>query len=206
MTDERDRYPRKTPPAGVLAQIAPPSEPDSWEDQSGGGRSSTDVKQTTGTETAVETIVRRTGETKNTVLDTAAKVDQTAAKVDKLEVRIESAHTIISEAVLPRLRDLHEHVVAQGDQNKQIIGLLLNERDRSGEIRTETTLSQVRVTETEQIGEHEVRKAKELSLIKQSEADRDARREVLKKVALQILVALSVAAGIAATAFQAGRC
>lgn len=228
MPDERDRRTPKTPPPGVVAQIAsikperadstPVGKPtgiiprlhdddgiDSWEDQSSGG-SSTGVAHRVQGESPIETVIRRSGETKNTTLDIQVKVGQLEVGVGKLEERVDSAHKIITESVLPSIGALQTIAITQSRQNDQIIGLLVRERDRSGEIKTETIMSQVKVTETEKLTENELKKARELSMIKQRDANSDVRRELFKAYALKLLAGLGVAAGIAFAAFQVGRC
>jgi hypothetical protein len=214
MSDRDIRKPLPTPPS-IRAQTARPvdEEPESWEDQSGEGKASTGVlaKPLDVPESPTEILIRRSGETKNTALDLAVKVENLEIRLDGTDAKIDGIFPVLGDLRLAIAKQ--DDTLARQDQilEKQselatdTLRVLLRERDRSGEIKLTTTLSELKVEETEHLSNLELLKARELSQLKQTEADRDARREVLKAGALKVIAGVALAAGFVAT-FLAGRC
>lgn len=191
MGDDRDKRRPQTPPAGVRAQIAPPSEPENWEDKHTGV---TPVHAPTGSETPLQTVVRRSGETKNIAIDVHAEVGTLHSRVSTLETKVDGIGTAVEE---------------QGKQNKQIIGLtsdvisILKGRET---VTTTTQLAQVEVTKSRALTENELARERELVLINDEKetkalqrdhekASKALRREWAKKTferfALPILAAIA---------------
>lgn len=111
MTDERDRHLRKTPPAGVQAQIAGPIDEFA-------GQHPTPVEHLLN-ENPIQTIVRRTGEAKNTSIDTLFELG---------ELRREHGDAIA--AVNTKVDSLAGKVDASIGQNDRILGHLIGIREK----------------------------------------------------------------------------
>lgn len=180
--DDRDVLRPKNTPPGLIENLIEEA-PDTWEDQSGDGVGSTGVveKPVTG-ETPVQTLVRRSADTKNDI------------RVEVLP-RLSVLETQVNELIIPALAKNEK-------QNEKIIQILLDER----KVTTETVLSQVRVTETEKTNQSVVLKEEGLSLIRQREAIVQTRLAVFKEYALRILAGLGIAGAAVLATISAGRC
>lgn len=176
MGNDRDNRRVVTPPLGVRSQIA---EPESWEDQSGGGTASTGVIAKplgAAPETMIETVVRRSGETKN-------MLGELAPTIAKLETRIDAAHDKLDE-LYPVLGDLRVEVASHGGQNKLIIGMLdeqRNARERSGMMRMTSFSAEV-----------EVGKTRALSEIQDVAASRALRRKLIETTVMRAIAGVGV--------------
>lgn len=224
--DERDKRRPHTPPKGVESQLAKPmrpptpipgvvgrtpgvilpptsktpisdaTEPDSWEDQSGGGRAVTAVRPKVEHESPIETLVRHSGATVNTTFDIAVKVD-------KLENRIDSAHEKI-DAIFPVLADLRVDSAVQKTQNVQILKKLddqdqqkkqteyLAARTKSADIviAKERTLSDIEIEEHDKLAKIATQTARETAEIDLSKE----KRKVWLTTAAKVVGALALLA------------
>lgn len=149
---------------GVIGAIRPTPEPESWEDQSGGGASVTAVKPRAASETPLERIGRHTSVVVNQTHDIHAKVD-------KLEDRIDAAHGKI-DAIFPVLADLRVGDAIQKTQNELILKKL-DDQDRQ-KVQTETLLARTKSADIA------IQRERTLSAIEIEEHDKIAQIETTK--------------------------
>lgn len=167
--DRRDRYVAKhrTPTLGVQTPVrgvpTRPEPPESWEDQSSGGRESTGVHARQLVETPIQTITRRSGETKNGVL--------------QLHERLHDLESTLA--------DLRVEAARSTAQNELILEALAEQRaarERSGLLRV-----------TERTAEVEVGKLRALTEIEAEAEGRKLRRELTRTIALRVVAGIGVA-------------
>lgn len=179
MPDDRDTRRPKTPPAGVAAQIAPA---ESWEDEHTGNTPVSAIKDG---ETAVETIVRRSADTKNAATRTLTGMRELHGRVGNLEESFGAFKTEVKT-------ELQE----QRKQNATIIGMTGDIAKALGaKITAEATVAVATATVTAEtaLAENEVRKAERLATV-------EIKREAWKK-AIRIVGAIVLAAIAAITAY-----
>jgi len=186
---DRDKRKSHTPVAGVAAQIASPVV--NWEVEK---TDMTPTMEPTINESPIQTIARRSGETKNTTLETLAGVEQ-LRKETREDFKV--VNTKIEE-IQKSVKVVEIAVAGQGGQNTQIIGMLTEaktHRDNKETIKTTTTIYEAEVEKTRQIGDAEIEKTRAITEISDASAAKAAKREIVKAIVLKVLAAIGVAWG-----------
>ncbi len=176
MTEDRDKRRPRTPPAGVLAQIAP-QRPESWEGQRTGVTPVAGVPiGPQSTESPIETLVRRSGQTKNIALDVHGDVAALRGRVEGLEAKVDEHG-----------RQNNTIIAMTGD----VIAILKNKST----VETTVTVTEAEIKKTRAMTENEIGRERELALIENMQATNALKREWMKKsferIALPILVAVT---------------
>jgi hypothetical protein len=199
VTDKRDKHTHKTPPAGIAAQIAGPV--DSTFDDEYTDQHPTPVGSPVVGETVLQRIERRTGETKNSSIDTLSKINEVHRRIDTTNDRLDRVVEVVGE--------LRETVGETKGQNVIIIDMLKEQRTakaQSGEIRVVERTVTAEVHGARAKSEIELEKAEALAVIDDQKADRALRRKVLETVALKVIAGAGVIAGAIATGIGIGQC
>ncbi len=188
MPEDRDKRSPLTPPAGVAAQLAPRRE----------ARERTDATPVHGvpvTESPVETLVRRAGQTKQIVMGIDVEVIELKGRVEGLETRVE---------------DIHRAVDVQGKQNDTIIrmtGDVISVLKNQSTTTTTIAIAETEIKTKRAMTENELAREHGLALIEDKKQTRATRREWGRKIfdrfALPLLVA--VAAFLVATLTRCGQ-
>ena len=207
MTDDRDRYPRKSPPKGIADQLARsgvidpvvPSqsdeEPESWDSSS--APTTAVMPKPPGPENVIDEINRRTQETKNTIASTLYGV---AAL--RRETRLDNQSVNLRVAALTKeLADARTELVRRTEQNDRqnddIIRLLkdqnearaareredLEARARSGMMRLTGFTAETEVKKADQLAAIEIAKAARLLTLDDEADKRKARRKLVLQIA-----------------------
>ncbi len=165
MPEDRDTRTRKMPPAEVAKQLA---KAESFETHT--GVTPVHGVPTVDPEGPVQTLVRRSAQTKNMVIDVQAEVSALGGRVTTLEAKVASVASAVD---------------AQGQQNERIIGLtsdalsILKSREM---VTTTTQLAQVEVTTKRALTDNELTLKSGLVAIDDDKLRRAARREHMRKV------------------------
>lgn len=212
---DRDQRQKKTPPAGIAAQIAP----ESWEDKgSYTPTHPTPVDMPTIGEGVQERVVRHTSEIKNSSINTLVRIEtlrkETDEKFKKVHEKIDSQGKTLTDKI-----DAHGKVLSdvraiaeRGEgQNKAI--MMMTEhileaqntaKQQSGEIRVVRETVTAEVHKAQALSEAEVKKAAGLADVEAKKAADAAKLEFWKGVGKQALVGLAAAGAMVGT-FLAGR-
>ncbi len=191
--EERDRRKVKTPPKGVLAQLAPPSPAESWDDQH------TPVETVPrSVETPVEAIDRRVKETNNAALTTIDRVEilrrETREDIRAVHDKIASTDEKV-DAVVKVVGDLRVEVGGQGVQNKTIIGMLEEQkqfREREEHVKKTMRLAEIEVDTSRQLTDLELSKKAGEAKIEEAKAAAALRRELIKAFVLKAIAGIGV--------------
>lgn len=202
---DRDNNPKKTPPAGVAAQIAGPlvETSDEHTDQH-----PTPVGLPTLDESIVEGIDRRVRETKNKAIDTLSGLEKlredTSSKFDHVHRKIDGLSVVVSEvrATSSKAVGQNEGIIRQNDVIIKMLDAQNVAKAQSGEIRVvhETVTAEIHQAREKSL--IEVEKEKELADIAVHKAKRSAIIEAVKEVGVKGIIAIggvlggAVAAGI----------
>ncbi len=190
MSSDRDNAPKKTPPAGIAAQLAGPV------DESSHRPTPIHGVQVVDDDVALSAIARRTAVTQNSSLNTLAGVEalrrETKADIEVVRADVTRAHDKI-DGVLISMVHMQGTLGRSVGQNEQIIKKLdeASEQKRNTEhIHTVTKVAQVEVDTTRQKSEIEVDTEARKAKIDGDAKAREAKIDVYKKLALQVILGL----------------
>jgi hypothetical protein len=211
---DRDKHQRKTPPAGVVAQIAHPSV-ETWEDRASYTPTPpVPVDMPKIGEGVQERVVRQTSEIKNSSIDTLMRIDtlrmETNEKFEKVHIKIDEQGKKIDGhgQVLSDVRVLAERGDAQNKtimmMQEHILEAQNTAKQQSGEIRIVRETTTAKIHEARALSQTEVDKASGLANIEAQKAAAAAKLEFWKGVGKQALVGLTAAGAMVGT-FLAGR-
>lgn len=212
--DQRPKLPRgaTTPGRGVAvhdrdelvpkhpAEVSAVPRGESWEDSKFTPIQPTPVSTPAVTESPVEVLMRRSGETKNSTLDTLVRVEtlrqETREDFKEVHAKVDSAVKDIHakvDVLAKEFTGVRLAVVEHGVQNKAILdalGDMREDRDRTETVRTTTRIAEVEVDKTRQLTDLEVGKTRAITQIEDDKAAKALRRKIIEEFVMKVVIAL----------------